>query len=135
MRRIVLLAALLTVALFQIGDSKAPPRVEFLKPIPRWVSDRDLIPYKVRVEAHSENRLLRFVAVDRLDGAEVSLSEEQLAGERAPRTRTLWRRMPAGDLWLVAEVWDSQKPLGRAQIPLCVIAMAGELCPSLTVEP
>ena len=134
MRRIVLLAALLVIAGLQIGDS-APPRVAFLKPIPRFVSDRDLIPYKVRIEPEAANRLLRFVAVDRLDGAEVSLSEFQLEGEKAPRTRTLWRRMPAGDLWLIAEVWDSQKPLGRAQIPLCVIAMAGELCSSLTVEP
>ena len=135
MRRIVLLAALLTIALFQIGDSKAPTRVEFLKPIPRFVSDRDLIPYKVRVEPYPENRSLRFVAVDRLDGAEVSLSEEQLEGDRSPVTRTLWRRLPSGDLWVVAEIWSSDHIAGRAQIPVCVLSSSGEVCPSLTVEP
>lgn len=127
-----LLFALLLAACFQIADS-APPRIAFLKPYPRIVNDRNGLEVKVRVEPYPENRLLIIAALD-ASGEVVRRSDEQLDGESAPRTRWVrWRSgLPAGDLLVIAEVWDRQKPLARVSIPLCVIATFGEMCPSLS---
>lgn len=114
---------------------KNEPRVAFLKPIPRVVSSRDEISFKVRVEPQPENRLLIVAAIDE-SGEVVRRTDEQLDGLTAPRTRWLrWTALPAGDLLIVAEAWDSQKPLGKASTPLCVTAPMQSLCPSLTAEP
>ena len=105
--RVGLLALLLSIAIFQTSDS-APPRVAFLKPYPRIVSDQNGLELKVSVDPRPENRLLIVAAID--DGGEVvRRSDEQLEGDRSPRTRWVrWRSgLPSGDLLIIGEVWDA----------------------------
>lgn len=112
-----------------------PPRVAFLKPTPRIVRSDDEIGFKVAVEPRSENRLLVVAAIDE-GGEVVRRSDEQLDGAASPRTRWVrWTALPAGDLLVIAEAWDGQKPLARARTPLCVMAPTQDLCPSLVAEP
>ena len=136
MRRALIAFGLVLVTLLSLAQSGHPAkRVEFLKPYPRIVGSRDDVMVKVRVEPDPANRLLITAALDE-GGEVVRRSDESLDGAQAPRTRFLhWRALPAGDLVLLAEVWDSQKPLGRAQIQLCVRAPMEDICPSLVVEP
>lgn len=130
MRRALPLAALV-FCLVQSSDS-APPRVSFLKPIPRLVSDQDEVTFKVQVDPRPENRLLIMAALD-VGGEVVRRSDEPLDAV-SPRTRWLrWRELPAGDLLVIAEVWDAQKPLGKATTALCVTSRF-ETCPSMHVD-
>lgn len=125
----VLLLAVLSVS------SAAPPRIAFLKPIPRIVGTRDEFGLKVRVEPDPANRLLIVAALD-ASGETVRRTDEQLEGDASPRTRWIrWRVLPAGDLLVIAEVWDHQRPLGKASIPLCVRGPVDDICPSLVAEP
>lgn len=114
---------------------KNEPRVAFLKPLPRVVSSRDEVSFKIRVEPDMANRLLIAAAIDE-GGEVVRRSDEQLDGALAPRTRWVrWSSLPAGDLLVIAEVWDGQKPLSKARTPLCVTAPFQGLCASLVAEP
>jgi hypothetical protein len=128
-------AFLVLVSCLAQSSSSAPPRVSFLKPIPRIVSSQDAVSFKVRIEPDPSARLLIVAALD-VGGEVVRRSDEQL-DRHSPRTRWVYWRggLPAGDLLILAEVWDNQKPLGRASTPLCVTSRLGELCPSLVVEP
>lgn len=123
----------LLVAVLALAAIKPSPRVAFLKPIPRIVSSQDQVTFTVRVEPDQANRLLITAAIDQ-DGEVVRRSDEDLPGADAPRTRWIrWASLPSGDLSILAEVWDNQKPLGRATIPLCVRSTFEDLCPSLTI--
>ena len=136
MRRALIAGGLVLVALLSLAQSgHQGKRVEFLKPYPRIVGSREDITFKVRVEPDKANRLLITAALDE-GGETIRRSDEQLDGAEAPTVRWVrWRALPAGDLFVLAEVWDSQKPVGRAQIQLCVRAPMDDICPSLIVEP
>jgi hypothetical protein len=133
MRWRVGVASLLLCACLLQTSSSAPSRVSFLKPIPRIVSNQDQVTFKIQVDPRRENRLLIMAALD-VGGEVVRRSDETLDGA-SPRTRWLrWTGLPAGDLIVLAEVWDSQKPLGKATTPLCVQGQF-ESCASLFEAP
>jgi hypothetical protein len=126
-------ALLALVSCLAQSSSSAPPRVSFLKPIPRIVSSQDAVSFKVRIEPDPSARLLIVAALD-VGGEVVRRSDEQL-DRGSPRTRWVqWVGLPAGDLLVIAEIHDVQKAIGRASTPLCVTG-AFETCASLFEPP
>lgn len=101
-------------------QSGHPARVAIVRPM-NFVQEREYIRYMVQVDPQAENRLLVVAAVD---GDVVRQSKEALDGESAPRTRWIeWKTgLPAGEYQVVAAVFDSTKEVGRASVPLTVIA-------------
>lgn len=96
------------------------PRVAIIHP-PFMVSERQAISVQVRIPPHADNRTLVFVAADEL--GEVRRSDEELPGDRAPRTRwILWRDgLPRGDFVLIAALYGvSGKEVARATSPITV---------------
>jgi hypothetical protein len=117
--RIIALA--LCVALLLLQSSSAPPRVAIVRAT-AFAFDDEAIVIMVQVEPYSANRALIVSAVD--EGVAVRSSLEALAGDRAPRTRWVrWGHLPAGDLVLVAALFESQPDaVARATKPIQVIA-------------
>lgn len=125
--RVLSAALLIAVCVVQLGDGS--DRVAFLKPIPRLVRAADQVSFKIRIQADPSNRLLITAAID--DAGEIVRRSDEQLDDHSPVTRWVrWSHLPAGDLSVVAEVWDAQKPLGKASIPLCVMEPFSD-CPSL----
>jgi len=114
----VLLAAIGLVIL-AVLVAAGPPAVSFVRP-PSYVHEGDMVVLQVRVEPKPTNRLLAVAAVD--GDLIVSLTNEELPGENAPRTRWIRWRLPSGDLTLVAVVYGAGgKEAGRDVHKITVI--------------
>lgn len=121
------LAAVVAAAVLQTGA--VARAVAFVNP-PRLVSEQDAFTLYVRVPHNTANRALSVAA---LDGTlVVSYDERPLDGERAPAMSNFDVRLPAGDLLLVAATYGAGgKELARDARPICVLARAADVCPSL----
>lgn len=86
-RSLILVGAIVLYALLSFASNE--PRVSFVRPH-RIVTEDDATRWQIRVEPHAENRLLIVAAVE--GGEVVRRSDEQLDGDKAPRTRWIdWR--------------------------------------------
>jgi hypothetical protein len=112
------LALLILLSMAQSGDT----RVRFRWPH-RIVTDRDSTTWIVLVDRYPEHRLLTLAAVQ--DGDVVRRSDVQLEGEHAARVHRIeWRGgLPAGDIQIAAIVYSQTEEVGRAVVPVQVIAM------------
>lgn len=115
--------ALVCVVLFLVWQSglSTPTRVSIVRPIQIVTADT-YVRYMVQVEPRDENRMLVLAAVD--EGGAVRSSREQLDGDRAPRTRWIvWQHgLPAGDYMVIAAVFNSQREVARASVPVTVMS-------------
>lgn len=119
--RRVLLTLLFSTAAMCVAS--AADRVRFLRP-PRVISDRYGLRWAVQVDQHPDHRLLVLTA---LEGEfAVRRTDIGLEGERAPRTHWVtWGPLPAGELLILATVWDGAREVARAVHPLTVVSMLG----------
>src|SRR5262245_40072348 len=114
MRRSFLLVA---VVLVLAAQGHAPPRVAIVRAT-SFAFDDEAIVIMIQVEPNVANRALIVSAVE--DGVAVRSSLEALDGDKAPKTRWVrWNRLPAGDLLLVATVFESKpSAVARAIHPI-----------------
>jgi hypothetical protein len=109
---------LLSATLAQAGDTA---RVRFLYPT-RMTTDEMGTVWQVIVERDSAHRLLVLSAHD--GEFTVRRTDVQLEGDRARRVhRVDWRPLPAGELLVVASVFDTERLVERATVPVRVIQM------------
>ena len=115
---LVVLAAALWFAL--TVPAETPPRVAFVRP-PGVATDKTTVVLQVRVDPHEDNRLLVVAAVE--GDVVVRRSDEDLAGDKAPRVRWIRWRVTAGDLVLAAILYGAGgRELARDQRHLIVLA-------------
>ena len=112
-----ILAALVCVCAWLVLGAADEDRVAWVRP-PSFVNEADILVLQVRVPRHPENRRLVLMAVDGDDI--VRRSDEQLEGEAAPVSRWVRWRLPAGELTLIAAVFDGTREVGRDTHPLVV---------------
>ena len=115
--------ALVLVVLFLVLQSgiAEPTRVSIVRPI-QILNEQTYVRYQIQVDPQAENRALVLAAVD--EGVVVRSSREQLDGDKAPRTRWIvWQNgLPAGEYVLLAIVFNSQREVARASVPVTVLA-------------
>lgn len=119
---------LVVLALALVGQgAEAPERVRILfAPAIVWAGEP--VVFSVRVEPAETNRLLVVAAYDRacsgdLDACGVRQSREQLDGTSRATRQIAWRGgLVAGELMLLAVVFDHAHEVGRDQSPLTVLA-------------
>lgn len=84
----------------------------------RWLTRHHFVPayepldYDLFVPRHPENRRLVVTAV--AEDGHVSESRIQLDGEQSRAAHSIRMRLPAGEIVLVAVVYDATKEVGRA---------------------
>lgn len=95
------------------------PRVAFIR-APALAPEDAVVTYLIRVPRHPDNRLLVVCAFE----ADMQVSEmrRELDGvNSAPLVTVRWR-LPEGEFYLVAAVYDSERQVGRATHHLTVYA-------------
>ena len=99
--------ARLGLVLFAVAMvAPTPPRVAIVRaPAVTW--EDEPITVQVQVAVHADNRWLVVAAVD--DGLVVRQSVEQLDGIKAPRTRWIRWRLGAGELQIVAMLYEASE--------------------------
>ena len=113
-RLLLLLLIVACLALAQRGH-EAPVRVDVM---PRILMPKRQIRVVVWVERHASNRTL----VTEVDGPTYSRSDEQLAGEAAPRARTTHHQLNAyGWYEIRATVLRQDGSTQRALETVCVV--------------
>lgn len=111
--------AALAVSAYALSE----PRVAIIRP-PGIVSEGAEVVLQVRVPQHPDNRLLRVMLTELGDPpVAVRLSEEQMAGAQAPRTRWLKWILPAceGSCLFVAQLWGVNGTVAQASSPVTVL--------------
>lgn len=115
----ILALFLLMATVAQAGDTA---RVRFIYPT-RFTTDQMGTAWLVWVEPHAEHRQLTLAAFD--GDVEVTSSVREMAGERSAKVwRFDWRTpLPAGELLIVAAVFNSTREVARATVPVTVQSM------------
>lgn len=106
----------------------APSRVRFIRP-PVFVHEGQSLRFTVWVEPHPDDRRLIVAAADpectgSLVECSVSLSTFALGGPETSRKAwdVRWGALPHGEFRVVAVVFDSQREVARASVPVIVLA-------------
>lgn len=86
------------------------PRVSFVN-APLFVPEQEIVTFYVRVPRHEDNRLLTVAAIAH-DGI-VSEMRRDLDGVRSQALWDVRWRLPAGELDLVATLFNAQQQVGR----------------------
>lgn len=103
----------------------APSRVRFIG-VPSFVNAGQSLIFRVWVEPEDGDRRLIVAAVDpecagRIDECNVGLSRFQLGDGNRKVWDVRWGALPSGEFYVVAVVFNSQKEVARASVPVKVM--------------